>query len=180
MQTLQYETDDHLHWVQPKALGRTYELRSSTNQYASLRFEKELGTLATAETAGQRWTFKRVGFLNPRVTARREHESSDTAVYTPRMFGGGILQFNDGRTFHWRSINFWSTQWSFVDSTDRSIVTFKPGSEEFRWADLLKSQCVVEFDRNAAGQEFFPFLLTLGWYLLLLQQSDAAVVAATT
>ena len=57
-----------LSWIQPKARERFFELRSGDPLFATLSFRSGFGTMATAETAEGSWTFKRAGFLNPRIS----------------------------------------------------------------------------------------------------------------
>ena len=90
--------DQGLTWVKPRALRAEYQLIADGKALASLRWEKALGSLARAEAADGRWTFKRVGFLRPRVTVRAEGSVADVAMLEP---GTGILQFSDGHTYHW-------------------------------------------------------------------------------
>lgn len=89
-------------WIQPKGLGRHFELWAGDDVLATLQFETLCGSLATATSAEGSWTFKRVGFFNPRVTVRKAGEEVNLAVYTPKWTGReGILEFPDGRVFHW-------------------------------------------------------------------------------
>jgi hypothetical protein len=65
-----FASNGPLVWAQPKALRREYQLKNDDELVGGLRFEKSYGSLATAEVASQDWTFKREGFLHPRVTVR--------------------------------------------------------------------------------------------------------------
>ncbi len=106
MQALSTVVGRQLHWIQPTALERWFELRAEDDLVGSLRFETAFGTRATAQTADASWTFKRVGFLNPRVTVREAGAELDVAIYQPKFWGDGWLAFPDGRVFHWKSTNF--------------------------------------------------------------------------
>lgn len=55
-----FTSSNPLVWTQPKAMSRTYELRSADSLVGHLRFERSCGSLATAEVTSQKWTFKRV------------------------------------------------------------------------------------------------------------------------
>ena len=70
MRRIENLTGKTLTWVQDKSKRRTYELRSDNATFACLRFERVLGSLATAETANRKWTFDRKGSLSQRVTVR--------------------------------------------------------------------------------------------------------------
>jgi hypothetical protein len=170
-----------LEWLQPKAFERSFELVSGETLLATLAFRSAFGTLAEAVTADGSWTFKRVGFLNPRITVRQAGGLDDAAIYQPRFWGGGDLAFTAGPALSWRSTNFWATEWAFYDSAERALVTFRQGREKGGLPDLFKSQATVEVSPSGLDSHRLSILTTLGMYLLILHQDDtAAVVAATS
>jgi hypothetical protein len=178
MEALSTAIGSNLCWVQPKTLERQFELRTEGGLFGSLRFEKALGTLATASSAAGRWTFKRAGFMNPRVTIREAGRDVDLAVYWPKFWGGGWLECADGSRFQWKSMNFWGTSWGFANTREELVFTMKPGAEKSKLSDLLKSQAIVEIGTQSFGLAELPLLLMLGWYLMIMQQDDAATTAA--
>jgi hypothetical protein len=169
----------HAEWVQPASNQRYYELHDDTSVMASLRFRSAFGTLAVATTADESWTFKRVGFLNIRVTVRRAGEDHDMAVYTPRFWGDGELTFEDGAPpLLWRPTNFWATQWAFGAPAGGLIMEFKTGVPHERLSDIFKTQATVEILDAAEWRPLLPLLLPLGFYLFLMHHEDAAAGAA--
>lgn len=180
MEELSTALDRQFYWVQPKTLARQFELRSGDTLFGTLRFETATGTLAIAESATSRWTFKRVGFLNPRVTIREDGGTEDVAVYWPKFWGDGWLEYADGSRFHWKSTNFWRTEWGFANAQEQYLFVLKPGVEKSQVSDLLKSQVVVEIASQGHDQAELPLLLMLGWYLAVLHQDDTTMTAATT
>ena len=71
MITLDTATGLQWKWHQPQALNRFHQMTVDGREAATLRFVKNWGgSLATAECAQGRWTFKRSGFLSPRITVR--------------------------------------------------------------------------------------------------------------
>jgi hypothetical protein len=169
----------NLEWREPKATVQHYELHAGKELCGTLDFRSAWGTLATAETAGGTWTFKRVGFLNPRVTVRAAGSDRDLAVYQPRFWGDGELALADGAAFQWRAVNFWSTRWSFLDGASRPLVTFRSGVEGQSLKDIFRTQATVEIDPAASAHPRLPLLVALGWYLILLQHQDTATTAGT-
>jgi hypothetical protein len=169
-----------LYWVQPKTFERQFELRTQNGLFGGVRFETDWGTLATASSATGRWTFKRVGFLNPRVTVREAGANDDRAVYWPKLWrGDGWLEFVKGGRFHWKSTNFWGTEWGFSNVQEELLFVLKPGVEKPKMSDLLKTQGVVEIGPQGHGQAELPLLLMLGWYLMILREIDATAAATT-
>jgi hypothetical protein len=183
MKALSSHSSDTLHWVQPKALARRFELRNDDDVFAALEFRSSLGTLAVAETAEGNWSFKRVGFLHARVTVRLEGNDTDIAVYHPKFLGGGTIELANGAVLHWKSANFWATKWSVLDADGEAIVDFSQGVSGGSFADLFKTQATVNLLGKGAKGLSQVALVSLGMYLLLLQASDAstaATVAATS
>ncbi len=170
------------YWSQPKALERFFELRTPAAELAGLLvWEKAFGTLATAYTAAGYWSFKRVGFWNPRITVRKPGEDNDLAVFYPRFFGNGTLEIVGGDQFRWESLNFWATQWGFFNpSDDQVLVKFIPGSDQGTLGDVFKNQAIIQIDLQRRVSDL-PLLISLGWYLMILRLDDsAASVTATT
>ena len=161
-----------LTWVQPRALRNEYQLIADGKTLASLRWEKAFGSLATAEAADGRWTFKRVGFLRPRVTVRAEGSEADVATLEPGWMGSGVLQFSDGHRYRWANTSFWGGEWAFASEAGTVLVRFLPGYSR-------KKRGTVHVESEARTLQHLSLLLLLGWYLVVLMAQDTAVIAAT-
>jgi hypothetical protein len=167
-----FASNGPLVWSQPKAMRREYQLSNGDELVGWLRFEKFSGSLATAEVASQNWTFKREGFLHPRVTVRAQNSEVNLAVFHPSWSGGGVVEFPDGRQIRWRHASFWRSEWAFVQGEDRQLLLFK------QHEGFLKISARLECDpANAAGLGL-PLLAALGWYLMLLTAQDSAAAAS--
>ena len=167
-----------LHWVQPKALQRSFELYEGQEKVATLEWQKTFGSLALAETATDRWTLKRSGFLRPRVTARVEGSDQDVALFIPSWTGSGAVEFPNGRVLQWKPLNFWCTKWVFTGAQEEPLVQFSHEGEGLK--DFFKTQARVELGKNARHMDELPLLVVLGLYLIILHQDDASAVAAAT
>ncbi len=167
-----------LEWIQPRAGARFYELRANDATMGTLGFRSAWGTLATAEFGDTAWTFKRIGFLNPRVTIRDRGSDKELAVYQPKMWGDGVVQFRDGASFDWKPVNFWRTAWAFADPKNRITVQLTPGIEHQPFWDMFKNQVTVQIDSQSVADDHLPVLLPLALYLFILQQDDAAAAVA--
>lgn len=171
---LPFASSSPLVWTQPKARSRAYELRNADSLIGHLCFEKACGSLASAEVAGQNWTFKRVGFLAPGVTVRSANLEANIAVFRPHWGSGGILHFADGHQARWRCTNFCGSQWAFVGSDNHIVVQFT------HHEGFFKASAQLEFEPSSAALPEFPLLAALGWYLMILAADDAAAVAAAS
>jgi hypothetical protein len=164
-----------LEWRQPEALHRFYQLASNGEEVATLRFEKRNGSLATGAYGEAEWTFKRAGFLSPRVSIRESGTETDIAIFTPTWTGRGWLVFDSGRRYHLRPTNFWATEWAF-ETEDGSQTVVLSGSH-----GLFKQGGHARVAESAASLPQTPVMLLLIWYLRILMNEDAsagAVIAA--
>jgi len=159
-----------LKWVQPRGTRREFRLKSDQGDYASLTWAKSFGSLAEAAAADGRWSFKRTGFLHPRVTVRQPGEDEDVAVYAANWSGDGVLEFKSGRRYSWAGKNFWRTEWAFRN-TDGEVVSFRTK------AGLLRFNLELKVLRDTPE---ISVLAPLGLYLLVLMRDDTAANTVAT
>jgi len=88
-----------LRWVPAKKLKRAYELHAAERTVGCILWPKLFGSLAEVECGGHRWTFKRGGFLRPRVTVRGDSSNTDLAVLELSWGRSGLLKMGDGTRF---------------------------------------------------------------------------------
>jgi hypothetical protein len=168
------QISEEINWLQPKVLKREYELRIGEQVAGTLRWQKGWGSLALAEWNSNQWTFKRVGFWQPRVTVRIPGFEEDTAIFRPNWNGNGTLELVAGRRLNWVATRFWRSEWSFLLEDGTELVRFRP---KFGLA-TVKARLKVKPAAHAVPE--LPLLLLLGWYLLLLRfEDDAGATAAT-
>lgn len=157
-------------WAQPKALTRSFELRSDDQLIATLDFDSAFGSRASARTAGAVWTFKRTGFFSPKVTARVTGQDQDIAVYHPSFTGShGRLDLASGEQLQLKCVNFWSTEWAVTDAHENTLMIchnrgiFNQGAE-------------LEIVTHACQRQDLALLACMLWYVLILYMEDAAAV----
>jgi hypothetical protein len=165
-------------WTQPKALAREYELRAGNEVVATLRWQKTLGSLALAESADGAWTFKRSGFLSPRITVRRPDSEADVGVFKPGWRGEGMLRLLEGRGYQWLNTSFWHSEWAFADEAGKPLVHFKTEFEPAAVFAIFKHAAEVTFEPSAFSVLDLSLLTLLGWYLMVLMSEDAAGATA--
>ena len=178
MQALSDFQGSTIQWTQANTFRRSYELRSENDLLGTLAFRSAFGTFATAETADGKWTFKRVGFLNPRVTVRPEGGEEDAGLYQPKIWGDGVLTLQGGPTFAWKPTNFWQTNWAFIDAEQCHVMDFTAGVDNKKLRDIFKVQCTVALADVSSCRSWVPLLVPLGMYLLILHHDDAAATTA--
>jgi hypothetical protein len=178
-----------LRWTRPSLAALAYELRHGDELVGRLRFRSSLGTLATAESGDGCWTFKRIGFLQTRVTIRTctaeaaasaaeistaktaaaNTPTANAAVFRNNSWtGGGTLELPDGREYRANS-NFWMTKFGFTTTDGHPLVAYQ------QIGGLLKLSSTVEIDPGAATIPELPWLVMLGWYLAVLLLRDASM-----
>jgi hypothetical protein len=164
------ELNEPLEWVQPDALKMQYELHAGNDVAATLRFRSSFGTFATAESADDCWTFKRVGFFQTRVTVRACGAETEIAVFKNNTWtSGGTLHFPDGHAFR-ATTNFWQTKFEFQTEQGEALV-------EFRRGGVLHLSARVQVRPSVLRTADVPLMVMLGWYLIVMMAQDAAVAA---
>lgn len=155
-----------LQWTQSVG-GLHGELRSGETLVARLDLRSIFGTLATAESADGRWTFKRVGFLQTTATIRPAGSATDTGRFRNNTWqSGGTLELTNGS--HYRvTTNFWATRLEFLREDDTPFVSFN-------MSGVLKRSAEVVVHPLAADHADTPLLVLFGWYLVVMLDSDGA------
>jgi hypothetical protein len=178
MRSIREVAEQTLRWTQPSALAREYELRAGDETLATLRWQKAFGSLALAESADGEWTFKRSGFLSPRVTVRAPGSETELAVFRPGWRGEGALRLSDGRGYQWANTSFWRSEWAFADEAGEPLVRFKTEFEPTTGFAFFKQAAEVTFEHRGHSLADLSLLTLLGWYLMVLMAEDAAGAAA--
>jgi hypothetical protein len=168
-------------WVRHSSEKRAYELRAAEQVLATLRWRR--GPLAEAETADGQWTFQRVGFWRRVVTVRAAASDADLAEFHPSWTGTGRLELG-ARQLRWVATSFWRAEWSWQDAAGTPLIRYLRGTRRPPVAGR------VEITPTAGGLPDLALLVTLGWYLVLLNAQDqsasasagaiAAVIASST
>lgn len=160
-----------LKWVQPSAFTTQFELRTDLELVGTLAFRTAFGSLATAESADGCWTFKRVGFLQTRVTIRSCGDDRDLATFKNQTWsGGGTLELATGEKLL-AETNDWRTSLQFTAKSGEVLVRFNTGG-------VFHLSATVVVNPQAAGMNELPLIVMLGWYLIVMMRSDQAASAA--
>jgi len=159
-------------WVQPDVTDRRYELRAGDVVVATLCWGNPWGSLATGETAEGRWTLKRAGFLQPRVTIRVTGSDAQAGIVTLHWAGNGDVQLADGHAFRWTRTGFWHSEWAFTSTGGELLVVFKPKFV------MMGFEAEIEIEARALSLPELSLLALLGWYLMVLinEETTAAGV----
>lgn len=167
-----------VHWVQQKTMQKSFELLAGEQMIGTLQFSHVLSIRAEVQTSLQHWSFKRTGFPKIRISIQKPDEEQVFAIFSPYLFGNGVLQMEDGHSFNWAPLNFWRTQWMFYDAGDLPILQFLSGSRKSKHTDLFKTQAEVEIMDASISDEQLCLLVPLGFYLYVLHANDTAIAAA--
>jgi len=156
-----------LRWTQPKLFDRVYELHCGTDLVANLSFKGAFGTLAEARSADGAWTFKRVGFWQTRATVRRNGDTRDLAVFEHNTWkGGGTLRIGGGRSIL-VTTNLWQSRIDFLLAEDHTLFSYL--TEGF-----MRQEASLEVRPSAERMPELPWLLSFGWYLVVMMHQDAS------
>jgi hypothetical protein len=160
-----------LRWIQPRVLGRDWELRHGDELVATLGLRSAFGSFATAASADGAWTFKRVGFWQRRATVRVEGGTDDLAVFEHDTWtSGGTLALAGGRSCR-VTTNLWQSKIEFLAEGD--AVLFRYLTEGF-----LRQESQLEVTASLDRMPEMPWLILFGWYLVVMMHQDTAATAA--
>ena len=139
-----------------------YHLVAGGNFLAALRRETVFHTIAAAEAADGRWTFRRVGLFQPSISVRPAGSDVNVAILETGKTGGGILRFSDGRRYTWVNANSRGSKWTFTMEDGTVLVRF------LIRASIRKYEGVVQVEPAGRGLGELSLLLLLGWYLIVI------------
>lgn len=132
-----------------------------------LFFSGRSGSLAKGETQHGEWSFKRQGFLHPRITVRKTGTETDCGSMSLSTDGNGRLTLNSGEEFGLFTSGWLQSHWAFKRGLFEIVRFSRDGSS----AD-------VEVVSTAVSAETLSILVLLGWYATLLAADEAAGIAA--
>jgi hypothetical protein len=133
-----------------------------------LFFSGKSGSLAKGETVHGEWTFKREGFLHPRITVRKTGADGNCGALMLSSNGNGKLNLAWGEEFSFVTGGWMQSHWSFKRGPVEIVRFSRDGSS----AD-------VEILNPKLAGETLSVLVLLGWYAPLLAADEAAVIAST-
>ena len=145
--------------------GRSYVLEAEGQEAGRLGFSNTGGSLARGMTAHGEWTFKREGFLHPRITVRETGTDVNCGSLSLSTNGNGKITLS-GEEFTFVTSGWLQSHWSF----NRGIVEIVRFSRDGSSAD-------VEVLNATVTPETLSVLIILGWYAPLLAADEAAVIA---
>lgn len=164
---------NRFHWNQTRLFDSTYTLSDGQTTVAQLTFPNTFGSLGRAETSIGAFTFKRIGFWHTRATVRREGSDTDLAVFEHATWsGGGTLRLSDGRVIR-ITTNFWRSRIEF--QWENGLPLFRYETEGF-----MRLGASIELEPAGAALPELLWLLSFGWYLVVMIQRDAASQAVVS
>jgi hypothetical protein len=164
---------EELSWTQPRFLASEYDLSRGGDLIGTLRFRGGWGSLATAQSGDGCWTFKRVGFLQTRVSIRACNSEDDLAVFRNATWkDGGTLELARGGAIQ-ANTNFWHSKYEFVDAGGDVLVAYRTHKG-------FKLSGEMQIRPEARSLPELPWIVMLGWYLaVMMYRDDSAAVVAT-
>ena len=152
--------DGSLVWAKTSWRRKDYVLDCDGQDVAKVRFQRLFGSLATGESAEGCWTFQQVGLMRRRTVVRECGDERQVAVFRNNWWTfGGTVELSTGERYRIRP-NFWMTALTIATEVGEPIV-------RHHWVRLLKSSRTVEIAPVARSLEELPWLVMLGWYLLI-------------
>lgn len=151
-----------LRWLRTGDPPLEFSLLSGATLVARLRWQKEAGSLATAESASETWSVKRGGFLNPHVTVRKEHGTQDLARLSVHL-NHHEIEIPGGPTYRFRRAGLLLPAWKVTGRDGEEILHVEPVRE----GRALVAGAAVAPSAAASRAEFL-LVVVLTWYFIAL------------
>jgi len=160
-----------LRWTQPHLSDRRFDLRNQEELLATLWFRNASRSVATARSAGGRWTFKRVGPWQTRATVRAAGDTADLAGFDYHTWGrGGTIRLADGRAVRVTS-SHQQGEVEFLFTEEQPLFRYRTDGFLLRQSDV---DVLASLERMAD----LPWLLPFGWYLAVMMYQDSTTYVA--
>ncbi len=149
-----------LRWVRPSVFRSQYELRSVDVCVATMCMRGLFRPSATGESADGCWAFEPVGPAPGTIVVRARDSYCDLAVFELGLSDhGGVVQLSDGRALFLRS-DFWKGRAQFQTLAGEPLLCY-------RFRGMLRPSSDVKIVENGKRVPELPWLLMLGWYLIV-------------
>jgi hypothetical protein len=162
-----------LMWVQPRTMKQRFELRCGDEVLAVMQWQSSWRSGAAAETAEGSWFYKRQGFRR-RVIIEPNGADPPTPTLSRRWTGSATLSFPDGHSYLWKRSGFWGIKRAWTTPEGTLLLGFKTKY------GLLKTGGEVAIDPFAASLPELALLVSLGWYMMVMEARDAAAAASSS
>jgi hypothetical protein len=160
-------------WAQPRAMRQQFALYCGDEVLAIMRWQSSWRSDATAETAEGSWSFQRRGFSR-QVIIESSQGGAALPTLTRGWTGSATLSFPDGHGYLWKRTGFWGSRRAWTTAEGVPLLSIKTRS------GFLKMGAEVEIQPFAAALPELALLMTLGWYLAVLEMRDASAAAASS
>jgi len=162
-----------LEWVQPSSFKMEYELQFNNNVAATLRFDTSLKNIARGQSGDGSWSFDRPSFWSSEVVITDNLTGAELGRYKKNFWGNkGSLELPYGRKIISKS-NFWQTQFHLETEEGLPILHYQMGG-------FFRANARLTLESGALNSiPELPWLVILGWYLIILLRRDSSAAAAS-
>jgi hypothetical protein len=157
-----------LKWVQRSS--KEDELVSEDDVVGVLHWASSWSSLAIAESADGKWSFKRIGFIHPKISIREFGKDVDLYFADIGWGGEATLILPDQGAFRWTPHN-WHRKWILQDKEGKEIMSIELDG-------IVKVNGKVTIDHSSIPTPTLSLLVLLGWHLIMNVLSDEAASTA--
>jgi len=161
-----------LRWLRRGERPLAFDLLAGDSPLGSLQWNEPGGTRAKATTSAASWTLKRIGFLNPRVTARVEGSDANAAQLTVHL-NYHRIELAGGAAYRFHRAGVLVPAWKVYRDAGEEILHVEPVRE----GRTLAGGAVIS-PSSAAQLPEFPLLVVLSWYFIALAWFEDEAIAS--
>jgi len=163
-----------LRWLRSGPASLEFQLLSGPAPLGSISWTKAHGSLALARVAERDFTIKRVGFLNPHVTVRREGDTKDLARLASHLSHHRI-ELAGGTRYDLKRAGLLVPAWQLLSGDGTELLHVEPVREGRRL-----DGGIVQVSSTARDLTELPLLLLLTWYFIVLSWREDEAVSEWT
>jgi hypothetical protein len=166
----------NLFWYQPRKVLHLYELRSESEVYASLLWNRSRNPAAVESTASavsdkKGWTFTYNSLLPPRITARYIGTAAPQGVFNFTQLQQGVLSTQEMDEFIWLSSENCHA-WLSRDPSETLITYTEYNNRSNNFTSLSITQ-------ELWSNQHLMFLILIGWFVILLIKENTSFYSAS-
>lgn len=170
-----------LRWLRVPHGAREFHLLDGETLIGTLTWAREHGSLAVAETADRRWSFKRSGYLPGHLTARHPGDERDLARLSSEIHARGIdhwIDIGGNRRYDLRRLSAAVPAWQMLLLSGEEIAHI----EAVRDGPGLAGGAVIVTIPASPRATWplaadLPLLLMFSWYFVVLGWAEEALVS---
>jgi hypothetical protein len=167
----------YFEWLRLNAPTRTYQLRVDKNERLTLNWQNIKDTSAIATAQADCWRFTCLGYLSRHVVAYSHPSGRIVGTFTPASVNPsstavGTFEMLMGESYELKRVSPMRPDMIWEDASGHPLVHFRGDFYSSSKNGIV--EVMNQLPTTMMGKT--PFLISLGWYLLVSAYIDMALI----